>query len=127
MGGMVSAPICGPKEDCDETGCQTWTPLLALFVFAWILDATIRRGEPGEYCVDFDLKMEVRDKPDIPGVVLEIRTQGFARLDASSGFVLQAFCSVHRPRGRPTMVDQSLREPGEAFLRTPLVALRREL
>lgn len=94
--------------------------------FRLVSVAATPRGEAGEYCVDFDLNMEERDNPDMPGVVLEIRTRGFACLDASSEFVLQAFYSERRPKGTPTMVDETLREQGEAFLRGLVVAPKRE-
>jgi hypothetical protein len=70
--------------------------------------------------------MEEHDNPEMPGVVLEIRTRGFACLDASSDFVLQVFYSEHRPKGTQTMVDEALREQGEAFLRGVVVDPKRE-
>lgn len=94
--------------------------------FRLISVAAAHRGTPGEYCADYQTAMEERDDPAIPGVVLETRTRGFACLDESSAFVVQAFYSERRPRGTPTMVDASLREEAEAFLKSLIVNPKRE-
>jgi hypothetical protein len=94
--------------------------------FRLVSVAATPRGEPGEYCAGFELEMEEYDNPEMSGVVLEIRTRGFACLDVSSDFVLQAFYSERRPKGVPTMVDDALREQGEAFLRGLVVDPKRE-
>jgi hypothetical protein len=88
--------------------------------------AATRRGDPGDYCADYEVTTEERDDPEIPGVVLEIRTRGFVCLDESSAFVVKAFYSERRPRGTPTMVDASLREEAEAFLKSLIVNPKRE-
>jgi hypothetical protein len=94
--------------------------------FRLVSIAATRRGDPGDYCADYEVTMEERDDPEIPGVVLEIRTRGFACLDESSAFVVQAFYSERRPRGTATMVDASLREEAEAFLESLIVNPKRE-
>ena len=83
------------------------------------------RGDPGDYCVDFELAMEERDNPAFPGTVLEMANHGFACLEANSRFVVEAFYSERKPRGAASVLDDVVRAEAEAFLRDITVTARR--
>jgi hypothetical protein len=83
--------------------------------------AATPRATAGNRCVDYALRMEERDDPELPGAELVIETRGVACLEASSAFIVNAFYSERRPKGTPTMIDATLREQGEKFLRNLIV------
>jgi hypothetical protein len=84
-----------------------------------------RRGDPGEYCADYGLSVEERDNPAFPGVVLEIRNEGFVCLEPSSRFLFEAVLSERRPQGTASVLDDVVRGEAEAFLRDIEVKARR--
>jgi hypothetical protein len=73
--------------------------------------------EPAAYCADYVMIEEESDNPKLPGVVLETSTWGFACLERSSGFVIQAYFSESKPSGTPTVLDDVVRGEAQAFLR----------
>jgi len=73
--------------------------------------------EPATYCADYVMIEEESDNPKLPGVVLETSTWGFACLERSSKFVIQAYFSENKPSGTPTVLDDVVRSEAEAFLR----------
>lgn len=73
--------------------------------------------EPAAYCADYVMIEEDSDNPKLPGVVLETSTWGFACLERSSKYVIQAYFSESKPTGTPTVLDDVVRGEAEAFLR----------
>jgi hypothetical protein len=73
--------------------------------------------EPAAYCADYVMIEEESDNPELPGVVLETSTWGFACLERSSKLVVQAYFSESKPSGTPTVLDDVVRGEAEAFLR----------
>ena len=94
--------------------------------FRLVSVAATHRGEVGDYCADYDLAMEERDNPEFPGVVFEIRNQGFVCLEQSSKFLVEAFYSERKPQGAPSVLDDIVRGEAEAFLADVEVNRRRE-
>lgn len=80
------------------------------------LGATHAR-EPAAYCADYVMIEEESDNPSLPDAVLETSTRGFACLERSSKFVIQAYYSESKPSGAPTVLDDVVRGEAEAFLR----------
>jgi len=66
-----------------------------------------------------------RDNAAFPDVVLEIRNRGFACLEQSSRFLLEAFYSERKPQGAPSVLDEAVRSEAEAFLKDIQVRHRR--
>jgi len=93
--------------------------------FRLVSVAAAHRGEPGDYCADYELALEERDNAAFPGVVLEIRNRGFACLERSSQFLFEAFYSERRPQGAPSVLDDAVRGEAEAFLQDIQVGHRR--
>ena len=85
---------------------------------------TTHRGYPGEYCADYELTMEERDNPNLPGVVLEISQRGFACLEETSKVVVESYYSERRPQHAPSVLDEVVRNEGEQFLRGVIVKPR---
>ena len=85
---------------------------------------TTHRGHPGEYCADYELTMEERGNPNLPGVVLEIAQHGFACLEETSSVVVESYYSERRPQGAPSVLDEVVRDEGEQFLRGVIVSPR---
>lgn len=73
--------------------------------------------EPDDYCADYVMIKEETNNPGLPDAVLETSTWGFACLERSSKFVIQAYYSESRPSGAPTVLDDVVRGEAEAFLR----------
>jgi hypothetical protein len=73
--------------------------------------------EPSAFCADYVMIEEESDNPKLPGAVLETSTWGFACLERSSKFLIQAYYSESKPRGVPTVLDDVVRGEAEAFLR----------
>jgi hypothetical protein len=78
-------------------------------------------GRAGSYCARYEMVGEEKDNPRAPGATLEMTTWGFVCLDASSEFMINAFYSERKPQRRPSLLDDALRQEGEAFLRNVVV------
>ena len=78
--------------------------------------AATHAREAEAYCADYAMLEERSDDPRFPGTLLETSTRGFACLERSSAFVIQAYYSESRPRGAPTVLDDVVRGEAEAFL-----------
>jgi hypothetical protein len=116
----------GTTADSFPTAFETETRRATRGRFRLVEIAATPRATAGNLCVDYALRMEERDDPELPGAELVIETKGVACLEASLTFMVDAFYSERRPKGTPTMVDAMLREQGEAFLRNLVVNPKRE-
>ncbi len=115
----------GTTADSFPTAFENETRRTTRGRFRLVDIAATPRATAGNRCVDYAVRMEERDDPDLPGAELVIETRGVACLEASSTFIVNAFYSERRPKGAPTMVDATLREQGEMFLRNLIVHPKR--
>jgi hypothetical protein len=111
----------GTTADSFPTAFETETRRATRGRFRLVDIAATPRTAAVDRCVDYAVRMEERDDPEIPGAELVIETRGVACFAVSSTFIVNAFYSERRPKGTPTMVDATLRAQGEAFLRNLVV------
>lgn len=78
---------------------------------------TSHYGPKGSYCARYNIVREKRKSRLGLGVELELTSRGFVCIGQSSRFTLRAVYGEIRPKGRPSKLEQLLKEEGEEFLR----------